>query len=157
MGTNEESTHKYQEMNQEQVTSLLRFVDATQPEATRRAVFAQLGRDCFRCRNLDRWIGQYSDDVDSFLDWVNVQHGSRYWESLVYSDEKTLVLTGRKVSGCACAFANCEDPPRSLCHHCCKTFQEKIFSALLGREVEVSIDQAFLLGDDRCSTTICIV
>jgi hypothetical protein len=73
------------------------------------------------------------------------------------TNDETLILTGRKVTGCACTFANCEDPPRSLRHHCCKAFQEEIFSTLLGRKVEVSIEQAFLLGDERCSTAIHVI
>ena len=143
-------------MNQDQVRHLLQFADRSFPDRTREALFRQLGYECFHCRNLGQWIGQYTEDVQSFLDWVNVQHGSRYWERIEFVDEDTLVLTGRVVQGCACAFADCDNPPTSLCHHCCKAFQEQIFTTLLGRDVDVTIDSGFLLGDERCSTTIRI-
>jgi predicted ArsR family transcriptional regulator len=67
------------------------------------------------------------------------------------------VLTGKKVLGCACAFADCAQPPRALCDYCCKNFQQELFGMLLGREVEVEITAAYLYGDDRCNTIIHVV
>jgi predicted ArsR family transcriptional regulator len=61
------------------------------------------------------------------------------------------------VTGCVCAFADVSEPPVSLCHYCCKHFQETYFKALLGREVEVEITAAFMLGDERCNTVIKIL
>jgi hypothetical protein len=147
--------HVPQEMNQEQVINLLRFVDASQSEAVKDSIFSRLGHECFYARNLDAWIGQHTGDVQTFLDWVNVQHASRYWERLEFTEDRTqLVLTGRIVQGCACAFADCAQPPLSLCHHCCKTFQQELFGTLLGQKVEVTITESYLLGHERCSTVI---
>jgi hypothetical protein len=143
-------------MHREQVRNTLRFIDETQPDEVKRAVFGRLGRECFYSRNLDAWIGQYTGDVQTFLDWVNVEHKSRYWERLEFTDDRTLVLTGRKVEGCACAFADCPHPPVSLCDHCCKTFQEELFGTLLGKPVDVTITEAFLRGDERCNTVISL-
>lgn len=144
-----------QAMNDEQVRRILRFIDRTQPASVKESIFSQLGRECFYARKLDRWIEEYTDDVQGFLDRVNVRGESRYWERLEFSpDRRQLTLTGRKVEGCACAFADCEDPPQALCHHCCKSFQQALFGTLLGQEVNVTITEAYLLGDERCSTVI---
>jgi predicted ArsR family transcriptional regulator len=151
-------THIYQDMNPEQVKNVLRFIDATQSEPVKSAIFSQLGHECFFARRLNQWIESYTDDVQAFLDRVNVEKTSKYWERLEFNADRTvLVLTGKKVQGCACAFANCEDPPKSLCHYCCKSFQQAMFGMLLGQEVEVTITEAYLLGDERCSTTIHLV
>jgi hypothetical protein len=145
-------------MNPEQVKNILKFIDALQDESVKETIFGQLGHECFYARKLDDWISQYSGDVQAFLDRVNVQHASKYWERLEFFEDGTvLVLTGKKVEGCACAFADCSQPPRSLCHYCCKSFQQALFGMLLGREVEVKITEAYLLGDERCSTTIHLV
>jgi hypothetical protein len=147
-----------QEMNQEQVKNVLKFIDAAQSEAVKEAIFGQLGHECFYARKLDAWIAQYKGDVQAFLDRVNIQHASKYWDRLEFTGDRTmLILTGRKVEGCACAFADCPQPPLSLCHYCCKNFQQELFGTLLGRKVEVTITASYLLGDERCNTTIRLV
>ena len=146
------------EMNQEQVKNILKFIDASQDESVKKGIFSQLGHECFYARNRDGWIEQYTGDVQAFLDRVNIEKTSKYWERLEFMEDGTmLVLTGRKVEGCACAFADCSQPPKSLCHYCCKNFQQELFRMLLGQKVEVKITEAYLLGDERCSTTIHLV
>ena len=142
-------------MNQEQVKNTLRFIDASQSEPVKASIFGQLGHECFFSRKLDAWIEPYRGDVQAFLDRVNVDHASKYWERLAFNEDRTaLILTGKKVQGCACAFADCPQPPHSLCHYCCKRFQEELFGMLFGQAVEVEITESYLLGGERCSTTI---
>lgn len=150
--------HIPQEMCQEQVKNILKFVDASQNESVKSSIFSQLGYECFYARKLDGWIEQYRGDVQAFLDRVNIQHASKYWERLKFTEDRTmLILTGKKAQGCACAFADCSHPPQSLCHYCCKNFQQELFGMLLGQKVEVNITESYLLGDERCSTTIHLV
>jgi predicted ArsR family transcriptional regulator len=151
-------THVPQEMNQEQVKNVLRFIDTSQDESVKESVFSQLGHECFYARNLGSWIAQYTGHVQAFLDRVNIEKASKYWERLAFTEDgTTLVLTGKKVEGCACAFADCAQPPLSLCHYCCKSFQQELFGMLLGQKVEVEITEAYLLGNERCSTIIHLV
>ena len=148
-------THVPIEMNQEQVRNILKFIEASQSETVKERIFSQLGHECFYARELDEWIGEYAGNVQAFLDWVNIEKSSKYWERLEFSEDgATLTLTGRKVQGCACAFADCEQPPLSLCHYCCKNFQQELFGVLLGQKVEVEITASYLLGDERCDTVI---
>ncbi|HEX3052450.1 MAG TPA: hypothetical protein VHP83_17445 [Aggregatilineaceae bacterium] len=147
--------HVPEAMNQEQVQNILKFIDSTQSEPVKRAIFSQLGRECFACGHHAEHLAPFKDNVQAFLDIINVEQKSKYWESLSLSEDQTeLVLTGRKVEGCACAFADCSQPPLSLCHYCCKLFQEMYFKTLFNREVEVEITEAFLLGHERCSTLV---
>jgi hypothetical protein len=153
---NQQSTS--QEMNHAQVRNIFRFIDATQSEFVKDSVFSRLGHECFYARRLDAWIEQYRGNVQAFLDRVNQEHASKYWERLEFTEDRTmLILTGKKVQGCACAFADCSQPPQSLCHYCCKSFQQELFGMLLGQRVEVTITESYLLGGERCSTTIHLV
>lgn len=147
-----------QEMSADQVKNIVKYMDTFPDEEVKKEFFGRLGYECFHARNLDDWIGQYTDNVQGFLDRINVEKTSKYWERLKFNEDKTvLTLTGRKVSGCACAFADCPDPPKSLCYHCCKNFQQEMFGMLLGRKVEVEITSGYLLGDDHCDTVIRLV
>jgi hypothetical protein len=144
-----------QQMSREQVSNLLKHVDSKMEEGVKREIFERLGHECFHGRHLDKWIDQFKGDVRNLQDYVNVQGKSKYWESLALSrNKKRIVLTGKEVEGCACAFADCENPPLSLCRYCCKNFQQAMFGYLLGKKVEVTITEGFLLGDKRCSTII---
>jgi hypothetical protein len=147
-----------QEMNPEQVINLLKFIDASQSESVKNSIFSQLGHECFYARKLDGWIDQYQGNVQAFLDRVNIEHASQYWERLEFTEDRTqLLLTGKKVQGCACAFAACANPPRSLCQYCCQNFQQELFGRLLGQRVEVTITESYLLGGERCSTVIQLI
>lgn len=142
-------------MNQEQVKNLLKYIDAQADETLKDNVFSRLGHECFYSNHLDQWVDGFKGDVQGFLDRINIQHQSTYWESLVFSADQTrLILTGKEVDGCACSFAECSAPPLSLCNYCCKNFQQMIFGSLLGKQVEVTITEAYLMGDRRCSTII---
>jgi hypothetical protein len=150
--------HVPQEMNREQVINILKFIDASQSESIKESIFSHLGYECFYSRNLDKWIKPYTENVQAFLDRVNIEHKSTYWERLEFNADGTVLeLTGKKVEGCACAFADCSEPPKSLCTYCCKNFQQEMFGTLLGKRVRVEITKAFLLGDDRCNTVIFIL
>ena len=154
----DEKKHVPQAMSEKQVRNILKFIDASEDDDTKQRIFEQLGYECFFSRNLDKWIDPYVDNVQGFLDRVNVEHKSKYWEKLEFNEDRTvLTLTGRKVEGCACSFSDCPNPPKSLCHHCCKNFQQELFGRLLGRKVEVEVTTGFLLGDDHCDTIIRLV
>jgi hypothetical protein len=142
-------------IHQEQVQKLLQYIDATQSEAVKSSIFHQLGRECFYTTKQDLWLAQFRGNPQAYFDRVNVQHAAKFWEKLEYSEDgKTLYLTGRVVQKCACAFADCTQPPLALCNFCCKGFQQEFFRTLLGREVEIEITDSYLFGGERCSTAI---
>jgi hypothetical protein len=141
-----------------QINNVLQYIDMAESEEVKEAVFGRLGYECYTCRGLDAWVASFGGDVQAFLDRINVDQASTYWEKLVYSsDGKALVLTGREVKECSCAYAETTPPSQALCRYCCKTMQERLFGALLGKKVEVDITEAFLLGDQRCSTLIRLI
>jgi len=142
-------------MSEKQVQEILKYIDTSFDDSVKEKVFYRLGYECFHSHQLDKWIERYAGNVQAFLDWVNVEKKSDYWESLEFNkDRSVLKLTGKKVDGCVCAFADCQNPPLSLCHLCCKNFQQVLFGMLLGQKVNVEITKAFLLGDESCDTLI---
>jgi len=146
------------ELNHDQIVNVLKHIDAGQDESIKKEVFGELGRQCFSCRTVKEWVEGFHGDVQAFLDRDNKEGKSPYWQSLVFDEDRSILyLTGREVDKCACVYAECDDPPLSLCAHCCKTFQEQIFGTLFGRVVTVEITESVLLGDTRCSTKIHLV
>jgi hypothetical protein len=146
-----------QPVNSGQVMSFLKSVDGSGDEALRSAVFERWGRECFYSRKLDQWALEQRANVDGYIAWVNEGH-SRYWERLEYDKAAgTLKVIGRKAPHCVCAWAQCPEPPKSLCTHCCREFQAEVFRTILNRKVEVEVTESVLLGGERCSTTIRIL
>jgi hypothetical protein len=141
-------------VSREQVIGVLKWLDGSADESLRAAVFARWGRECFVARNLDKWALRHRADFEGFVAWVN-RGESRFWEKIDYDKTAgTVKVTGRKSSHCACAWAQCAEPPKSLCRHCCRAFQREIFSTMLDRQVEVEVTEAILLGGERCCTAI---
>jgi hypothetical protein len=139
-----------------QIQNLLRFVDSSQDEAVKKQIFERLGLEHTTNDQYLSYLNKYKKDIKSYFDMVN-SNKATYWEKLEYDpDLSAIKVTGRIVDKCVCPFAQCEDPPTSLCNYCCKNFQKAMFEILLDKKVNVQIDEAFLLGGERCSTTVFI-
>jgi len=150
-------THLSIPINQDQICNLLQYIENNEEEDVRKTIFSRLGYECFYCRSRTQWIDQYKGNLQDFMDSINNQHNSKYWEKLSLSDdERQIIVTGKEVDGCACSYSAGKNPPLSLCNYCCKSFQQELFSYLLGRPVNVTITESFLLGNKRCSTIINI-
>jgi hypothetical protein len=137
--------------NREQITNLLCFVEGDMDEPIKQKVFRKLGYECFHCTNAEKWIK--SMNLTSLIKFVNNGKSSR-WERIVYNPEKSVLkIIGRKAP-CDCPYAQIEQPPKSLCNYCCKSFMQECFGTLFGKKVKVAIDESIILGAERCSETI---
>jgi hypothetical protein len=146
-----------QQMVPSQIMKLLKFIEANFDEPIREKIFGNLGYECLYSRGLDKWVQSFKPNLDSFFDRVNTGQ-SKYWESLEYDKENSKIrVTSRKFVSCVCAYAQCPEPPKSLCLYCCKRFQKALFETLLDKKVEVKIDSSVLLNGERCCTTINII
>ena len=151
-----EQKSKIQGVVPEQVINLLKFIEENFDESIKEKIFGKLGQECFYSRGLDKWINSFNQDFDNFVNWVN-SGKSRYWKRLEYDRENsTFKVISWKSPVCVCAYAQCPDPPKSLCNHCCRLFQKEIFETLLGKKVEVTVDSSTLLDGGSCNTTITI-
>jgi hypothetical protein len=137
-----------------QIQNLLYYVENSMDETVKKSVFERLGYEHTTEIGFINWINGYKSDLKSFFDRVN-SNKDTYWEKIEYDPEKSVIrIIGKPVDKCACPYAQCQNAPKSLCHYCCKSFQISMFRMLLERPVKVQIDEGFLLGDKRCSTTI---
>jgi hypothetical protein len=143
-------------IDQRQIQNVLRFVDSSMHESVKKQIFERLGLEHTTNDRYVSWINGYKKDLKSFFEMVNTNKDT-YWEKLEYNpDLSAIKVTGRLVDKCACSYAQCENPPKSLCNYCCKNYQKQMFEMLLEKKVKVQIDESFLLGGKRCSTTIFI-
>jgi hypothetical protein len=128
-------THNYQEMNREQVKNILKFVDRTQSETIKENIFSQLGYECFFARKLDAWIEQYRGNVQGFLDRVNVQKASKYWEKLEYNEDNTkLILTGKKSRDAHVHLRIARIPPNHYVDIAARTFNKRCLECCLSKK-----------------------
>jgi len=133
-------------MNKNQVRQLLKYIDSSINESDKEKIFNKLGTECLYSRNYDKWVVSFKENQEEFFNRVK-RGESRYWEKLEYDKEKSVItLTGRKFQSCVC----------ELCNYCCKSLQEELFGLLLGKNVNVRIDESIILGGERCSTTIFV-
>jgi hypothetical protein len=155
VGDTPASTPASIDVNGDQVMGVLTDIDRSGDEALIDAVFGSWGYHCFHSRReLEAFVQRQALDFRGYLEYVNSGR-ARFWERLEYDEPGgVLKVIGRKSSHCACPYAQCAQPPKSLCTHCCRAFQVELFRCLTGRPVSVQIDEAILLGGERCSTTV---
>ncbi len=145
-----------EEINKVQITELLKFIDSLVNEKDKKRIYKELGKQCLYSGNYNKWIVGFKNNIDEFFDMIQGDEAS-YRDKLEHDTEKSIItLIGKKNDACTCGYADCEDPPRSLCNYCCKRFQEKMFGLLLNIKVDVRIEESILLGVERCTTTIFI-
>ncbi len=151
-----DNTPKDIPMNEHQIRMVLKYIDTSVNKKDKAGIFEKMGHECLYSRNLDQWILSFKDNHDEFFDQVK-RGESSYWEKLEYNKETSVItLVGREFQTCACAYGKGDTPPESLCLHCCRKFQEELFSLLLDKKVRVRIDESVILGGKRCSTTIFV-
>jgi len=139
-----------------QIQNVLKYVDSLDDEQIKRGVFERLGYEHVTNKAYHDYLVGFRKDLKSYFDNVNTGK-DRYWEKMEWDPARSEIrVTGKVVDRCACSYAQCENPPLSLCNYCCKNFQKAMFELMLDRKVDVRIDEAFLLGDKRCSTTIFV-
>lgn len=145
-----------QTIHQKHVINFLKYIETDLSKKNIEKLYGRLGYECFYSRDLDKWVKSFHKNIDEFFNRVN-RGDSKYWEKLEYNKENGQIkLKSRKFISCNCGFAQCENPPISLCNICCKRFQEEIFQTLLQKKVHVKIDESILLGNERCCTTIFV-
>jgi hypothetical protein len=139
-----------------QIQNVLYYIDSSMDESIKKNVFEKLGYEHTTNDGFKNWINGYKSNLKSFFDMVD-SNKDTYWERINYNPEtSTIIVTGKPVDRCVCPYAQAANAPKSLCNYCCTNFQKKMFEMLLDKPVKVQLDESFLLGGKRCSTTIYI-
>jgi len=140
-----------------QIQNILSYIDSSVDESVKKSIFEKLGAEHLADEGFKNWINNNKKDLKGFFDRINSDKDT-YWEKIEYDPEASAIkITGKPVDRCACPYAQAENPPLSLCNHCCVGFQKAIFEMLLEKPViKVQIDESYLLGGNRCSSTMFI-
>ena len=126
---------------------LVEILDRNLDKATVSRVFEELGTECahqFRYLS-DRFKG----DIDGFL-----AAAQERWVEKVEHDKqnRTIRITDRNPK-CSCALVRQGMTPSAFCD-CSRGWQKEIYSLILGRPVEVTVEQSILRGAPRCAFVI---
>ena len=140
-----------------QIQNVLSYIDASMDESIKKKIFEKLGAEHLTNAGFKNFINDTKKNLKGYFDRIN-SNKDTYWEKIEYNPEaSTIKITGRPVDRCACPYAQTENPPLSLCKHCCVGFQKCMFEMLLERPVtKIQIDESYLLGGKRCSSTVFI-
>jgi hypothetical protein len=140
-----------------QIQNLLSYIESSMDESAVKNIFERLGAEHLTHPGFVNFINETKKNIKGYFDKIN-SNGDTYWEKIEYNSEaSTIKIIGKQADRCACAYAQNENPPISLCNHCCIGFQKRMFEMLLGVPVtKVELDESYLLGGKRCSSTIHI-
>ena len=148
-------------INQKQAIKLLEHIEATQSEDVKKDIFSQLGCECFALGHYKELGIDLNDSIEQIMEFTNVEKNHPSWEELYFNQDGTILyVTGKPVDEaprCPCSFGRGENPPASLCIHCCGTFQESLWRAVLKKNVRVETPQSRMFGDKRCNHTVFIL
>ena len=68
-------------MNKQQIQKMFIKLDEIKDTNIKRKVFYNLGENCYKCRNIDKFIGTFGNDILKMIDWISTNK-SPYWEKL---------------------------------------------------------------------------
>jgi hypothetical protein len=144
-------------VDERQIKNVLKYIDASMDEPVKKSIFEKLGAEHLTDEGFINYINDTKKNLKGYFDRIN-SNKDTYWEKIEYNPEtSTIKITGRPADRCACSYAQTENPPISLCKHCCVGFQKRMFEMLLGKPVtRVQLDESYLLGGKRCSSTVFI-
>ena len=140
-----------------QIRNVLCYIDSSMDESVKKRIFERLGAEHLTHPGFINYINETKKDLKGYFDRINASNDT-YWEKIEYHPEtSTIKITGKPFDRCACSYAQCENPPLSLCNYCCIGFQKIMFEMLLDKPViKVRQDESYLLGGKRCSVTIFV-
>jgi hypothetical protein len=140
-----------------QIKNVLCYIDSSMDESVKKSVFEKLGAEHLTHEGFINFINNTKNNLKGYFDGIN-SNKDTYWEKIEYDPEtSTIKITGKPVDRCACSYAQTESTPISLCKYCCVGFQKTMFEMLLGKPViKVQLDESYMLGGKRCSSTVFI-
>jgi predicted hydrocarbon binding protein len=130
---------------------MLEELDESIDKKTKLKILENLGRAC-ASENRDSF-SKYKNDPKAFLEYMKQQWAER----TEYNEEtKTIKVIGREQNSCFCPLVDKSKTPNDFCT-CSIGFNKETFETILGKPVEVKIEESILHGGNRCSFMITIL
>jgi len=132
---------------QERFVKLLEILDQALDEPTMTRVLQEMGRACARLN--PQMVERFKGNLKGFLAYAQEQ-----WVDKAELDEpnRTIRIVD-KSDKCYCSFARQGSTPGLFCE-CSKGWMSENYSAIIGKPVEVTIEQSILRGGARCGFLI---
>ena len=122
---------------------LIQILKQRLDEPTLKTVLEELGTEC--SKQYDGLINKYKNDPTGFLQEIRNR-----WAATAEYDEKTgAIRVTEKASTCTCSLVQKGLTPPEFCH-CTIGWQRRTYSAVLGKPVEVELEESILRGGKRC-------
>jgi hypothetical protein len=155
--SNDEKNTQLVPADTRQIQNTLSYIESSMDESVTKSIFERLGAEHLTDTGFANWINENKKNIKGYFDHIN-SNKDTYWEKIEYDPEtSTIKITGKPVDRCACPYAQHENPPLALCNYCCIGFQKRMFELLLDLPVtKVVVDESYLLGGKRCSSTLYI-
>ena len=122
---------------------LVALMNETLDESTLAGLFESMGREC--AKGFKQEFEPFKGDPEGFLKSIQQK-----WVQSARWDESTgTVRVVDKAKHCTCAFVNEKIMSSQFCH-CSVGWQKEAYETVLGRPVDVEIEESILKGHKRC-------
>jgi predicted ArsR family transcriptional regulator len=123
---------------------LIENMNSTIDQETRTKLLEGVGRTCAK-ENAESFK-KYKGDLEGFLDEMKRQWAERTEHDI---KTKTIKVIGKKQESCFCPFVDKSMTPKEFCN-CSIGFNKEMFETIMGKPVDVKIDESILRGGERC-------
>jgi predicted ArsR family transcriptional regulator len=130
---------------------LIEGMNSSVDEGTKTKILEGVGRTCAG-EYKDSFL-KYKDNLEGFLDNLK-----KTWADQAEYDKKskTIRVVGKKQKSCFCPFVNNSMTPKDFCN-CSIGFNKESFETVLGKPVDVKIEESILRGGERCTFVITMI
>ena len=135
---------------QKRFAKLVKVLNDTLDEPTRKRVFESLGRFC--AQDSRYLTDQYKGNVQGFLDLIQ----QKWVEKAEYDEKAGTIRIVDKSKTCTCPLVQESLTPSTFCD-CTLGWQKETYSALLGKPVEAELEESLLRGGKRCVFRIRVI
>ena len=133
----------------ERFAILVTIADEQLDAATRQKMLLRMGREC--AKPYVAYFEKYRGDLKGFL----AEAKAAWLESAEFDEKAGVLRTAGKPAPCACPLAKAGRTPASFCD-CSLGWNQAAFSTVIGKPVDVQIEESVLRGGTRCRFRITI-
>jgi predicted hydrocarbon binding protein len=133
---------------QKRFAKLLKITDSYLDDEVKKIVLESLGREC--AKESKSYFENFINNPEGFLTELK-----KSWiDSAEYNKEtQTIKVIGKKTDSCFCPFVDKSITPKEFCT-CSLGHNKEVYETILGKTVEVTLDESILRGGERCSFSI---
>jgi predicted ArsR family transcriptional regulator len=150
-GTQKKESDWRLEFIHKRFAKLIESLNTEVDQEVKKKIIEDMGRAC--AREYADLFKKYKDNPEGYLDEIK----RRWAENTEYNKEtKTIRIIGKKTESCGCPFVNGSLTPKNFCS-CSNGYNKEVFETILGKTVDIKIEESILGGGQRCIHLIKVV